>query len=86
MRVVLLFAVMMVLPLVAVAQPGMLGTGTMEAPDGIPNWLLAVVGGTGLSTAASLLSAFVPSSNKFMKWVDWIAFNWLRARNDPKEN
>ena len=87
MRSVPLFAVVMVLPLVAVAGgSGVLGSGTMDAPEGLPGWLIALIGGTGLSTAASMLSAFFPSTNKVMKVVDWVAFNWLRARNDPNEN
>ena len=86
MRGVLIVAVMVGLPLVALAQGGMLGSGTMDAPEGLPGWLIALIGGTGLSTFCSMLSAFFPSTNKIMKYVDWIAFNWLRARNDPNEN
>lgn len=42
---------------------------------GVP--LLGFVGG------ASVVSAFVSSDRPWMKLVDAVAFNWLRARNDP---
>lgn len=40
--------------------------------------LLAVVGGS------SVVSAFVSSDRAWMKVVDAFAFNWLKARNDPR--
>lgn len=40
---------------------------------------------TGLVAACSAISAFVPSIGKAMKVVDFLALNWMKARNDPNE-
>jgi uncharacterized protein YccT (UPF0319 family) len=39
---------------------------------------------TGLIAVCSAISAAVPSVGKVMRFIDFLALNWAKARNDPK--
>lgn len=70
----------LVFPAVGFAQDeGLVSTSVWTTIVGILIPLLAVAGGS------SVISAFVSSDRPWMKLVDALAFNWLRARNDPLE-
>jgi len=56
---------------------------TTEAAD--PQWVGWVISALGVVGSASVVSAFVSSERWWMKLVDALAFNWLKARNDPAE-
>lgn len=72
-----LFVVLFLMPLAALAQ---LTVPEAPAPGDSPIWGYVVL---AIPAVASAVSAFVPSSGPIMRIVDFLAFNWLRARNDP---
>lgn len=39
---------------------------------------------TAVVAACSAISAIAPSTNKLMKLIDLVAFNWGKARNDQQ--
>lgn len=74
------------LVLIAIAAPALAQDAATEGGGGgALGWILSnpLTLITGIVTAASAISAFVPSVGKFMRFVDFFALNWLKARNDP---
>ena len=65
-----------------------LGQAAIPAANGVsgvlPMWAEILIGLLGSSVGASLLSANVRSRSGWMKVVDALAFNILKARNDPR--
>jgi len=70
--------VFLFLPFVAFAQDA------AAAAPADPQWVGLVIAGLGAIAGSSFISAFVSSDRWWMRIIDALALNFLKARNDPR--